>query len=482
MRVGGGAKEGVREEEGGGTPTTHHRNRMSKPAVRPPPVLQGEDASEQQAAYLVNGRRAERFDATLRADAGTELSVQQCVRYTVVARREGWLQLRDELSGEIFYLHGATRKTCWASRKTPFRDDPTPAAGASVRAAKLRHYKSLLRKGGAGGGGGGGGGGLRPSPCISSRRAPSTAAPSDLGTPEWQLPRTPQQQRTSSASPSNGPGNVVQAASRGASTRGAHSVVCPHTGNSYTAGAFEAGLSARRAETCRVLEGLDIPPQEAQVGAPQRGWAAEADGSRAMYNHESRECFRRMMRGALGYARARGGEKETRRVDRMLQDAFADMEEEEAQVGSGLPGGASASASVRRQEQPLLGHGTQAWGGEGGLSEDPHCAPHHHHHGVGGGGGGGGGGGYSGSENVHDNEVGAEEGEGIGGFPVEGDRVVPACVPEGEEELEDEQGLPRGTVTKAYPMTGYCHVRWDYGAESVHKFPDDILFEGPALQ
>ena len=277
-------------------------------AKRPPPELKGEEEAPRLQLWM-SGKRAEGV-VIRRGEEDVGLSLSQSTQYSVLASRDGWLKLRDELSGEIFYLNALSRKTAWSARKTPFCNDTNDADAPSLRDTRMQYFKSLLRKNRL----------PKETPPTSDTEDPNVTPgevlPSQSGFGSALPTSAPISSPGSPRAPQDASG-VIGATSEAASFRQHLSLFCPYTGNAYTTAMFRQGLVRRKEAVAGLLaeHGIDlrdVPLHEPDVSCEQRD----------VYNRSSRACFHAMMEAALAAVREIEGEFAVHRLDAALQDLF----------------------------------------------------------------------------------------------------------------------------------------------------------------
>eukprot|EP00659_Diplonema_papillatum_P016616 gene16616-25483_t len=107
------------------------------------PVLEGEDRKEKVAVWMDGAGRT----VMQKVPSGEGFSIAQLAQYSVLREKAAWREVRDEISGDVFFVQLPDMKTTRNIQHTPFKHaKPAGKLTRTTREAKLAKWETLVNK------------------------------------------------------------------------------------------------------------------------------------------------------------------------------------------------------------------------------------------------------------------------------------------------------------------------------------------------
>eukprot|EP01060_Flectonema_neradi_P041610 TRINITY_DN9933_c2_g1_i2.p1 TRINITY_DN9933_c2_g1~~TRINITY_DN9933_c2_g1_i2.p1 ORF type:complete len:379 (+),score=38.39 TRINITY_DN9933_c2_g1_i2:45-1181(+) len=271
------------------------RKKKQRTRKRAPPQLK-----ENCAVEWISSTKIEDSSEREKSPSPEGLSIAQQTQYSVLRRRGGWVEVRDELNNEVFYVELETLKTTWNVHDSPF-EPPKQSINAltrTLRECKMDRWKQLL--------------GEDPEPLS---------------------PTTIKRKLSASISTPLTPQDMISSFTKGQSFRlGITSgITCPYTGNTYPSEDYLSLARLRKIEVRKLLQDHGVHPDAIYITEPE-----VSHEDQAQYNLISRTCFKTMLTSALRWSRSQGGDRAAKVLDNRLQKLFSELKYENSSLHASI--------------------------------------------------------------------------------------------------------------------------------------------------
>ena len=268
------------------------RKKQKKSSKKREPPKMFDSRPDDDELKWVSSTKIEGEDEQYKSPLREGLTVDQQTQYSILRRKGGWLEVRDEVDNGVFYVETQTMKTTWNVNNTPF-EPPKKSINAltkTLRECKMDRWKILL--------------GEQPeatSPPITSRPYPTSPL----------TPITPQ--------------GMISSFTKGQSFRLgiANGLSCPYTGNTYPFEDYLSLAKIRKIEVKKLLKHYGVPDEYVYITEPEVSYL-----ERQPYNEISRTCFKTLLTSALRWARGNDGDRAAKTLDNRLQKLFLELKYE----------------------------------------------------------------------------------------------------------------------------------------------------------